>query len=76
MDRAVVGSESLVAAGPVMREGTIIPAGELWAGVPAVKKRELTGEDRRALRRTADHYVQYRLHYMTKRGEETAVAKS
>ncbi|MBU0507627.1 gamma carbonic anhydrase family protein [bacterium] len=66
LDGVVVGSESLVAAGSVVREGTIIPAGELWAGIPAVKKRDLTPEARREILATADHYVQYRLHYMEK----------
>jgi carbonic anhydrase/acetyltransferase-like protein (isoleucine patch superfamily) len=37
LDRAVVGRQGLVAAGSVVREGTTIPAGELWAGAPADK---------------------------------------
>lgn len=37
LDCAIVGRQSLVAAGSVVREGTRIPAGELWAGAAADK---------------------------------------
>jgi carbonic anhydrase/acetyltransferase-like protein (isoleucine patch superfamily) len=64
LDRAVVGRQSLVAAGSVVREGARIPTGELWAGVPAVKKRDLTPEEKQALIESAGHYVEFRKHYM------------
>lgn len=69
LDHAVVESESLIAAGSVMREGTIVPSGELWTGIPAVKKRDLRPEERKALWDTADRYVTYRLHYMGEGGD-------
>lgn len=59
LDKVIVGEQSLVAAGSVVREGTIIPPGELWAGVPAVKKKSLTEEEKRGLLYTAEMYVQY-----------------
>jgi gamma-carbonic anhydrase len=64
LDRAAVGAHSLIAAGSVVREGVKIPSGELWAGIPAVKKRDLTPDEIQGLLDTAAHYVQYRLHYM------------
>jgi gamma-carbonic anhydrase len=64
LDRVVVGEGSLVAAGSVVREGAKIPPGELWAGAPAVKKKELTVEDREGLLKNAAHYVNFRLEYM------------
>jgi carbonic anhydrase/acetyltransferase-like protein (isoleucine patch superfamily) len=64
LDLAVVGEESLIAAGSVVREGQIIPAGELWAGIPATKKRDLSSDERRSLMDTAKRYVLYRLKYM------------
>ncbi|RPH95519.1 gamma carbonic anhydrase family protein [candidate division KSB1 bacterium] len=63
LDHAVIGTQSLVAAGSVVREGTRIADGELWAGIPAIKKRDLSPEDKQALRNTAEHYVQLRLHH-------------
>ncbi|HEY3294547.1 MAG TPA: gamma carbonic anhydrase family protein [bacterium] len=64
LDHVVVGSQSLIAAGSVVREGTHVPSGELWAGIPAVKKRDLKPEEKLELLNTAEHYVLYRLHYM------------
>ncbi len=69
LDLAVVGERSLVAAGSVVLENTIIPPGELWAGVPAKKKRELTREEQQGLLDTAARYVQYRLHYIGQEAE-------
>ena len=64
LDKAVVGEESLIAAGSVVREGQVIPPGELWAGIPAKKKRDLTADERKSLLDTAERYVLYRLKYM------------
>jgi carbonic anhydrase/acetyltransferase-like protein (isoleucine patch superfamily) len=63
LDHAVVSEQSLVAAGSVVLENTIIPPGELWAGVPAKKKRDLSPEEQQGLLDTAARYVHYRLHY-------------
>ncbi|WP_210480831.1 gamma carbonic anhydrase family protein [Naasia sp. SYSU D00948] len=57
LNRAVIGSGSLVAAGAVVLEDTVIPPGSLVAGVPAKVRRELTEEERAAIRRNADTYV-------------------
>jgi len=64
LDHAVIGEGSLIAAGSLVRERQIVPPGELWAGIPAVKKRDLTEEDRKILLDTAERYITYRLHYM------------
>ena len=64
LDHAVVGEQALVAAGSVVLENTVIPTGELWAGVPAKKKRDLSPAERQGLLDTAARYVQYRLHYL------------
>lgn len=63
LDRAVIGRQSLVAAGAVVREGTKIPSGELWAGAPAVKKRDLTEDEKKGLLENAAHYVELSRHY-------------
>jgi carbonic anhydrase/acetyltransferase-like protein (isoleucine patch superfamily) len=64
LDQAVVGRGSVVAAGAVVLEGTIVPPGELWAGVPAKKRRDLSAEEIRGLLDIAERYVKYRLHYL------------
>lgn len=63
LDHAIVGERSLIAAGAVVLEGSRVPAGELWAGVPARKKRDLSVDEQQSLLDTAARYVHYRLHY-------------
>jgi carbonic anhydrase/acetyltransferase-like protein (isoleucine patch superfamily) len=52
-----VETESMVAAGAVIGEGVIVKSGELWAGNPARKLRDLTPEQRLKIRYQADQYI-------------------
>ena len=45
MDGAEVESGAMVAAGAMVTPGKIIPTGELWAGRPARKMRDLTKQE-------------------------------
>ncbi len=49
LDNAVVSSDSVVAAGALVLERTVIPSGELWGGVPAKCLKKLTPEQLSAL---------------------------
>lgn len=60
MDRAVVESNTIIAAGAVVLEGTHCEPGSIYAGVPAKKVKDISkdlisGE----IHRIADNYVQY-----------------
>ena len=60
MDRCVVHSNSIIAAGAVVLEGTIVEAGAIYAGVPAKKVKDvsealISGE----IDRIAHNYVKY-----------------
>jgi carbonic anhydrase/acetyltransferase-like protein (isoleucine patch superfamily) len=44
-----IETESFIAAGAVLPAKTIVKSGELWAGVPARKLRDLTAEQRERL---------------------------
>jgi len=72
LDNAVVGSESLVAAGAVVREGFHVPPGTLAAGVPAKIVRELSEEERAHIRNSARNYLhyveEYRKHHDIEKG--------
>ena len=57
MDGAVVESGAMVAAGALITPGKRVKSGELWAGWPAKKMRELTDKDRETMSWTASHYV-------------------
>ena len=57
LNRAVVGAESLVAAGSVVLEDTVIPPRSLVAGVPAKVRRALTDDEVAAMKVNADTYA-------------------
>lgn len=60
MDNAVVGAGAIVAAGSVVLSGTQIPAGALYAGVPAKFVKEVDPEQARTInKRIADNYQMY-----------------
>jgi carbonic anhydrase/acetyltransferase-like protein (isoleucine patch superfamily) len=44
LDNAVVESNSIVAAGSVITKGTVVASGSVYAGVPAVKIKEISPE--------------------------------
>ena len=57
LNRAVIGTGSVVAAGAVVLEDTVVPPRSLVAGVPAKVRRELTADEVAGIRRNADTYV-------------------
>jgi carbonic anhydrase/acetyltransferase-like protein (isoleucine patch superfamily) len=59
-----VGSDSIVAAGTLLTEGTAIAPRSLVMGSPGAVKRPLTDEEVSSIRRYAENYVTYRLDYL------------
>ena len=59
MDGAVVESEAMVAAGAMVTPGKRVPTGELWAGRPAKKMRDLDDSERKALKTSALRYIEF-----------------
>ena len=57
LDLAEVGEGSIVAAGAVVLEKTVIGPGELWAGVPARFVKKIDPDKARSYAR---HYCQYK----------------
>ena len=57
LDGAVVESEAMVAAGALIALGKVVCRGELWAGNPARKLRDLTEKDYETFKRIAAQYV-------------------
>lgn len=54
---SVIGAESIVAAGCVVKEGAEIPPRSLVVGVPGRVVREVTDEEAASIRRSAQGYV-------------------
>jgi carbonic anhydrase/acetyltransferase-like protein (isoleucine patch superfamily) len=59
LNNSRIGEGSIIAAGAVVSENTVVPPRTLWAGVPAKLRRELTGKDRDLIRDYAQNYLDY-----------------
>jgi carbonic anhydrase/acetyltransferase-like protein (isoleucine patch superfamily) len=60
MDKAVVESNTIIAAGAVVLEGTICESGSIYAGVPAKKVKDISKElISGEINRIANNYVRY-----------------
>lgn len=57
MDDAVVEEEAMVAAGALVTSGKRVPKHQLWAGSPAKYMRDLTSEEIKFLKFSAERYV-------------------
>ena len=63
LNGAVLGEESIVAAGALVPEGMQVPPRSLVMGMPAKVRREVTEDERAGLRRYAQNYVRYKDEY-------------
>jgi carbonic anhydrase/acetyltransferase-like protein (isoleucine patch superfamily) len=54
-----IGEGSIIAAGAVLPEHTVVPPRTLWAGVPGKLRRELGEEDRKLIHEYAQNYIDY-----------------
>lgn len=59
MDGAVVESGAMVAAGAMVTPKKRIPTGELWAGRPAKKMRDLSSDESKELQISAERYIEF-----------------
>jgi len=73
LNNARVGEGSIIAAGAVIPEQTVIPPNSLVAGVPGKVKKTLGDEDRKMILKYAQNYLDYTAIYLAEMGE---VAKS
>jgi gamma-carbonic anhydrase len=64
LDEAVIEGGAMVAAGAVVTPRKRVPKGELWAGNPARKLRDLTQADLDFFPVSADNYVRLSKEYM------------
>ena len=58
MDQAVIEPGGMLAAGAMLTPGKCIPTGELWAGRPAKKMRDLNNDEKLLIQKSAEHYVE------------------
>jgi carbonic anhydrase/acetyltransferase-like protein (isoleucine patch superfamily) len=63
LNRVVVGSGSIIAAGAVCREGFEVPPNSLVMGVPGRIVRQTTAEERDRIRKTVDAYLELQVEH-------------
>jgi len=63
LNGAVLGPECLVGAGALITEGKVFEGGSLIVGVPARVVRPLTGDEKAAIRISAQHYAEKAARY-------------
>ena len=59
LNNSRIGEGSIIAAGAVVPEHTVVPPRTLWAGVPAKMRRELSDKDRTLILEYAKNYLDY-----------------
>jgi carbonic anhydrase/acetyltransferase-like protein (isoleucine patch superfamily) len=59
LNNSRIGTGSIIAAGAVVPEHTVVPPRTLWAGVPAKMRRELGEKDRALILEYAQNYLDY-----------------
>jgi len=60
MDNCLIKSNSIVAAGAVITQNTIVESGTIWAGVPAKKVKDINqSEFAGEIDRISNNYVMY-----------------
>ncbi len=64
-----IGEGSIVAAGAVLPEHTVVPPRTLWAGVPGKQRRTLEDKDRALILEYAQNYLDYTKIYLAEAGK-------
>lgn len=66
-----IGEGSILAAGTVLPEHTVVPPRTLWAGVPGKQRRTLEDKDRELILQYAKNYLDYVEIYLAEASERT-----
>jgi carbonic anhydrase/acetyltransferase-like protein (isoleucine patch superfamily) len=65
LDEAVIETDAMLAAGALLTPGKRVPSGELWAGRPARRVRELRPDEIERIRDSAERYAALAQEYLT-----------
>jgi carbonic anhydrase/acetyltransferase-like protein (isoleucine patch superfamily) len=64
LNGARIGSGSIIAAGTLIPEKTVVEPGSLWMGSPGKFRRRLTAADQQSILRYANNYLGYKDEYL------------
>jgi len=67
LNGARIGTGSIIAAGTLIPEKTIVEPGSLWMGSPGKFRRKLEETDRDSIMRYANNYLGYKESYLKER---------
>jgi carbonic anhydrase/acetyltransferase-like protein (isoleucine patch superfamily) len=67
LNGARIGAGSIIAAGTLIPEKTIVEAGSLWMGSPGKFRRKLDEKDQESILRYANNYLGYKEAYLKER---------
>ena len=67
LNGTVIGSETLVGAGTLIAENKTFPDGVLILGRPGRVVRELTPQEKEAIRNNAKSYIEQKIRYQTEK---------
>lgn len=68
-----IGEGSIIAAGTVLPEHTVVPPRTLWAGVPGKMRRELGDKDRELILEYAKNYLDYTKIFLAENSQEAGI---
>jgi carbonic anhydrase/acetyltransferase-like protein (isoleucine patch superfamily) len=71
MNRAHIGTGSIIGVGAVVTENTVIPPGSVVIGVPGKVTRAAEERDRARIRHAANYYVNLAEEYRNNEGRRT-----
>ncbi len=67
LNGARIGAGSIIAAGTLIPEKTVVEPGSLWIGSPGQFRRKLNDKDQASIMRYANNYLGYKDSYLTER---------
>ena len=70
LNGARIGAGSILAAGTLIPERTVVEPGSLWMGCPGKFRRQLTAEDSASILRYANNYLEYKESYLREIGKQ------
>ncbi len=68
LNGARIGHDSILAAGTLIPEGTIVEPGSLWMGAPGKFRRALTEEEKASIMTYRTNYLGYKEQYLRELG--------
>ena len=69
LNGARVGDDSILAAGTLIPEGTVVEPGSLWMGSPGKFRRYLSEEEKASILTYRTNYLGYKEQYLRERGQ-------